>query len=136
MLLVNAKKGSSKIHELGLISCQFIPKGTRIWQLQPEFDVIMTPEKLETLSPSARAQMLYYCYYDPQKRLYILSSDDDRFTNHSETPNSALDHDGTSTVAIVDIAEGDEITWDYRNGANWHLGSDNLDQMPHEYIFD
>lgn len=121
MLLVNARKGPSRIHGHGLIAREFIPAGTRIWELRPEFDVILTEEQLSRLSPSAQEQVRYYCYgnYDASQRTYILSSDDDRFTNHSDEPNSAcVDETGRETVALRDIQPGEEITWDYRPWTN------------------
>jgi uncharacterized protein len=54
MLLVNAKKGPSKIHGMGLIAQEFIPAGTRIWELRPEFDTVLTEDQLQQLSPSAQ----------------------------------------------------------------------------------
>ena len=42
----------------------------------------------------------------------MLSSDDDRFTNHSDDPNTKCQ--GQSTFAVRDIQEGEEITNNYR----------------------
>jgi len=103
MLLVNAKKGPSKIHGIGLIAQDFIPAGTRIWELRPGFDVVLTENQLQQLSLIAQEQVRYYCYYDPRNETYVLSSDDDRFCNHSDEPNTALDDDGQSTIALRDI---------------------------------
>lgn len=116
MLLVNARMGPSRIHGMGLIAKQFIPAGTRVWELRPGFDVILTEEQLAELSPAAQEQVRYYCYgnYDPAQKVYILSSDDDRFTNHSDNPNTAMQESGRVTVAVRDIQPGEEITWDYR----------------------
>lgn len=115
MLLVNARRGPSPIHGDGLIAQEFIPAGTRIWELKPGFDVVLTEAQLADLSPAAREQVLHYCYFDPRNRTYVVSTDDDRFTNHSDDPNTTEDTDGTSSVAIRDILPGDEIIWNYRN---------------------
>jgi uncharacterized protein len=116
MLLVNARMGPSCIHGMGLIAKEFIPAGTRVWEFRPDFDLILTEEQLATLSPAAQEQVRYYSYgnYDPANRVYILSSDDDRFTNHSDTPNTAMEGSVRVTVAVRDILPGEEITWDYR----------------------
>ena len=45
--------------------------------------------------------------------LRVLSSDDDRFTNHSNDPNT-LEEGGYESYAIRDIQAGEEITWNYR----------------------
>lgn len=125
MLLINARKGPSRIHGLGLFANEFIPAGTVMWVLRPEFDVVLTEEQFQSLSPVAQEQVRYYCYYDPRHRTYVLSSDDDRFTNHSDQANSVLDADGMSTVALRDIHSGEEITWDYRawGGIDFTVGA-------------
>lgn len=115
MLLVNARRGRSPIHGDGLIAQELIPAGTRVWELHPWFDVVLTEAQFQALSPAARQQVLHYCYFDPRNNTYVLSSDDDRFTNHSDTPNTSEDVDGTSSVALRDIQPGEEITWNYRN---------------------
>lgn len=122
MLLVNAKAGPSKIHGLGLIAQEFIPKGTRIWVFQPGFDLVISEEYLQQLSETSQSQVRHYAFYDSQIRSYILSSDDDRFTNHSDDPNTQ--NDGNYTYAVRDIAPGEEITWDYRprGGADFTQG--------------
>ncbi|HMO52171.1 MAG TPA: SET domain-containing protein [Kiritimatiellia bacterium] len=132
MLLVNARKGSSKIHGQGLIAQEFIPKGTRIWEFRAGYDNTFTPEQLMALPQFARQQALYYSYFDPRTRVYVMSGDDDRHTNHSNTPNSMLDADGDSTVAARDIPAGEEITWDYRpfGGTDYHLNNSSI--LPHQ----
>ena len=133
MLLINATKGPSQIHGLGLIAREFIAEGTRIWQLNPKFDVVLSPSDLESLSDAAKDQLLFYCYFDFERQLYILSADDERFTNHSDNPNT-VDHDqDIATVAIVDIYPGEEITWSYRAMAPWHFDATHLDLLPHQY---
>jgi len=133
MLLINATKGPSQIHGVGLIAREFIAEGTRIWELNPKFDVILCPSDLESLSEAAKNQLLFYCYFDFERQLYILSSDDERFTNHSDSPNT-VDHDQeVATIAIVDIYPGDEITWNYRAMAPWHFDTAQPNLLPHQY---
>ncbi len=111
MLLVDARAGLSEVHGIGLIAQEFIPKGTRIWTFQEGFDLVIPEDELSELSEPARDQVIWYAYYEKSTKEYILSSDDDRFTNHSDTPNST--NIGEDTYAIVDIEPGVEITWDY-----------------------
>ena len=111
MLLVDARAGISEVHGIGLIAQEFIPRGTRIWTFQEGFDLVIPEDELSELSEPARDQVIWYAYYEKSTKEYILSSDDDRFTNHSDTPNSA--NIGDDTYAIVDIEPGTEITWDY-----------------------
>lgn len=111
MLLIKARAGPSKIHGLGLIAKEFIPKGTVMWKFKAGFDVEIPESLLPELSPNAQDQIEYYAYFHEELRTYVLSSDDDRFTNHSDDPNTAARHD--VMIAIRDIAEGEEITSDY-----------------------
>jgi hypothetical protein len=126
MLLVNARKGPSQIHGLGLIAHEFIPKGTRIWEFREGFDLKLTEEELAQLPSHAREQVVYYSYFDPRSGVYVVSMDDDRFTNHSNEPNVGLDDDGVFDVALRDIYPEEEITWDYRpwlSENHAHIGS-------------
>ena len=113
MLLVNAQVGASAIHGLGLFAKQFIPAGTAIWRFAPSFDVVIPEEMLSELSSTAQEQVRHYAEYFPAERKFVLSSDDDRFTNHSDNPNTAS-HGGKTSFAVRDINEGEEITHDYR----------------------
>jgi SET domain-containing protein len=112
MLHVQAHAGVSRIHGIGLFAAQFIPAGTIIWRFQPGFDLELSIEDLDRLTPVAQRQVRQYAYSSPAGARYLLSSDDDRFTNHSEEPNTHV-VDGC-TVASRDIEPGEEITTDYR----------------------
>lgn len=125
MLLIHAHAGPSPIHGLGLISDQFIPCGTTIWGFQPGFDIAISEEEHGHLPPSAQRTVDYYSYHCKAAGLHILSSDDDRFTNHEENPNSVF-IDGV-TVATRDIAAGEEITMDYSD-------FENLPALPRELL--
>jgi len=111
MLLVNAKAGPSRIHRTGLIAQEFIPKGTSVWEFMPGFDIALKEADLERLSPAAREQAMYWSYFHVATRTFVMSSDDDRFTNHSDDPNTRVV--GDCTVAVRDIRAGEEITNDY-----------------------
>lgn len=114
MLLVNARAGPSKIHGIGLIAQEFIPKGTRIWEWREGFDLKVSEEQFRQFSPAAQAQVRWYAYYNAAKHLWILSGDDDRFTNHADDANTNdCVEGGNATVASRDIRRGEEITWNY-----------------------
>ena len=112
MLYVQAKAGPSPIHGLGLIAAEFIPAGAVVWRFQPGFDVILSTEDISRLAPAAQKQVQNYAYACPFTRRFILSSDDDRFTNHSDTPNTYFE--AGCTRARRNIQPGDEITANYR----------------------
>jgi SET domain-containing protein len=111
MLLVHASAGRSRIHGKGLIARELIPAGTLVWVLRPGFDVEMTKEQFDDLAPHAREQIARYIYTDVVTGNYILCSDDARYMNHSDTPNTRTE--GHQTAAISQIEPGQEITCNY-----------------------
>jgi uncharacterized protein len=113
MLLVNAKAAPSPTHRMGLIAQSFIPKNTKVWEFMSGFDLIIPEADLARLSPTAQDQVVYWAYFDLETREFVLSGDDDRFTNHSEDPNTTVIDNGY-TIANRDIHPGDEITANYR----------------------
>jgi SET domain-containing protein len=112
MLLVEAYAGKSSIEGLGLIARAAIPANTCLWIMQPGFDVELTESQWRELSPMARAQVEKYTYIDIETGHYILCSDDAKYMNHSDTPNTVNRPDSTWTTR--DIAAGEELTTDYR----------------------
>ncbi len=117
MLLVRTKIGVSLTHGIGLFASEFIAKGSRTWKFLEGFDLRLPPSILDRLSAPARAQLLHYSYFHVQTGLYELCSDDARFFNHSDTPNTAsveLPNGEEVDVALRDIFDGEEITCDYR----------------------
>jgi uncharacterized protein len=111
MLLIKARVRPSTIHGLGLFAEQFIPSGTIIWRFQPGFDVAIPEDEINQLSAAAREQVLHYACYEARQRRFVLSSDDDRFSNHSDNPNTV--QDGDTMFACRDIVCGEEITCSY-----------------------
>ena len=111
MLMVDARRGPSSIHGLGLIAHQPVPAGTVVWKFQLYFDQLIPPDMVDRLSPPAKEQFKLYASFDDEDGYFILSGDDDRFTNHSDRPNTEVR--GSTTVAVRDIAAGEEITINY-----------------------
>jgi hypothetical protein len=111
MILVNATRGNSRIHGRGLIARDSIRAGTVIWVLQPGFDVVLTRDQFEALNANSRDQIGRYIYTDVLTGSYILCSDDAKYMNHSDTPNTRTE--GHQTIAIADIRPGEEITCNY-----------------------
>src|SRR6266478_5226023 len=97
MLLINASVGRSRIHGKGLIARELVPAGTLVWVLKRGFDVELTKDQFDELAPCAREQVARYIYTDVASGKYILCSDDAKYMNHSDTPNTRTE--GHRTVA-------------------------------------
>ena len=119
MLLVKTKLGPSEIEGIGLFAAEDIPKGTRIWDYRPGFDLEFSPEFVQALPEPAHSYALRYAYLNKFKGTYILCSDDARFFNHSATPNTTSidspDGQVNADIAARDIREGEELTTDYNS---------------------
>ena len=112
MLLVKAFAGRSSIHGTGLIAKEFIAAGTVVWILKPGFDLVLTREQLDELPPVVREQIRHFLYIDIVSGHHVLCSDDAKFMNHADSPNTTTQ--GEKTIAIRDIPVGAELTGDYR----------------------
>lgn len=116
MMLIETRVQPSGIHGLGLFAVHFIPRGTPVWKFQPGFDRAFAPEEFSALPPLAQAHTRWYAYLDPADGRRVLSGDQACFMNHSPTPNTGTPPEATPpvvTVALRDIAAGEEITCDY-----------------------
>ena len=117
MLLVRTRLATSKIHGIGLFAEEFIAQGMITWKYLEGFDLRLRQSAIDELSESAKLQTLKYAYFDEQLGLYELCSDDARFFNHADDPNTrslALPSGEEVDVAIRDIRAGEELTCDYR----------------------
>lgn len=111
MLRVKTKLSKSEREGIGLFADEFIPAGTTTWQYDPEFDVAFDKDAFNRVPPQVREQFLKYSYFDHTLGKYILCSDDQRFINHSSTPN--VISTPQKDVAVRDILAGEEIVCDY-----------------------
>lgn len=116
MLLVRTTVQASPIHGLGLFAAETIAAGTPIWTLVPVLDRVFPASALEGYPGHVRDYLEHYCEYFPETGQLVLSCDGDRFTNHSDDPNTAVqgrNAPDARVVAVRDIAEGEEITCSY-----------------------
>lgn len=103
----------SPIHGIGVFAIRDIPKGTEVVPASDFRLLTLTPGELDMLHPSVRALILDRTVFNDWQSTFKVCSPNDEarlrsFMNHSDTPNC----DGA--VALYDIAEGEEITEDYR----------------------
>jgi SET domain-containing protein len=116
MMLIDTRVRPSAIHGSGLFAVNLVPRGTAIWKFQGDFDREFTPGQFSTLSPEAQLHLRWFAFFDAAKNCWILSGDHACFMNHASDPNTGTTADATLpvvTVALRDIAAGEELTCDY-----------------------
>src|SRR5690349_1099105 len=117
MLLVRTRVAPSPIHGLGLFAAEAIPRGTPIWRFQPGFDRAYSREEFAQLPALAREHLRWFTYFDKAQDALIKSGDLCCFMNHADEPNTGTGASLTEpvvTIALRDIAAGEELTCDYR----------------------
>jgi uncharacterized protein len=113
---------------MGLFAVKFIPRGVPIWKFQPGFDHDFSAAQFAALPPLAQAHTRWFCFVSKMDGHVILSGDHACFINHSENPNTGAPPHAKPpvvTVALRDIAAGEEITCNYHDydaDAPWKLG--------------
>jgi len=113
MLLVPTYIAPSHIEGVGVFAAQPIKAGTLIWRHEPSFDRSFTREAVEQMGPVQRDYVERYGYTHMRDRnLVVVESDNGRFMNHSENPNTDFTRPDCGH-AIRDIDAGEEITCDY-----------------------
>lgn len=110
MLLVKTYIAKSHIQGMGLYAYDFIPKGTKIWELTEGVDRVLSQRELDEQPEVIKDFLETYCYR--HKGYYILCVDNGRFINHSYESNTD-DTSGPYTIAKRDIKPGEEITSNY-----------------------
>lgn len=117
MLLVRTRVAPSPIHGLGLFAAETILAGTPIWRFQPGFDLAVTLAEFDRLPQPAQEHLRWFAYFDETRGAYLKSGDLCCFMNHAPIPNTGAVPATTEpvlTVALRDIAAGEELTCDYR----------------------
>jgi uncharacterized protein len=125
--LVGVKFRSSPVHGFGVFAGERIRKGARIWEFDDSMR-ISTALDLAALPPDWLAFALHGGYYHRPADRLIWYDDGMQFMNHASDgrANAGLDHwpsiEGDHTVALRDIAEGEEIFEDYGFWADGNFG--------------
>jgi SET domain-containing protein len=116
VLLVRTSVRQSPIHGLGVFAEEDIPDGAILWRFDPMLDRLIPEEELGGMPDHLVEFIEVYSEYFPELRVLVLSGDNDRFTNHSNDPNTevVLPNGPEALVrARRAIAAGEEITCDY-----------------------
>ena len=114
MLTIKTKIGPSKIDGIGFFAYQPISKGTVVWKYDPSIDRLLSKDEVMKLDGPIQERFHNYAFFDKKYNKYMFCGDDGRFFNHSDTPNCD-DGEDDITIALCDIAEGEELTVDYRS---------------------
>jgi SET domain-containing protein len=113
MLLISTYVAQSPIQGLGVYAGESVAAGRLIWTLNPKFDIFVHQQEIEGLPPHMRDYLARYTYpHLEMAEVVILDSDNGKFMNHSLTPNTDF-RIFDKGYALVDIAEGDELTCNY-----------------------
>ncbi|HSY17717.1 MAG TPA: SET domain-containing protein [Candidatus Acidoferrales bacterium] len=116
MMLIATRVAPSIIHGTGLFAVKAVPKNTPVWTFQSGFDHDFSPEQIAALPPPAQAHTRWFGFINKGDGHAILSGDHACFMNHSASPNTGAPRDAmvpVVTVALRDIAAGEEITCNY-----------------------
>ena len=116
MMLIRTRVGPSAIQGQGLFAIEAVPRGTPVWRFEPDFDRVFTAAQLATFPPAVREHLHWFGFFSREDGSVTLSGDHSCFMNHSPTPNTGAPPEAMepiTTVALRDIAVGEEITCDY-----------------------
>jgi len=114
MLYIKTYIDKSPIHGIGLFAAEDIPKGTLVWQMH-YLDMVLEKEDFEKLPKTAQDFIRNHGDWDIRRQQITMSFDNDKFINHSFTPNlDDVYYEKTEkTYANRNILKGEEITINY-----------------------
>ena len=113
MLMIDTYVSHSPIQGFGVFAAEPVAQGHMLWLLNPKFDVFIAESEIETLPPHMRHYLARYAYpHMDRPGVLVLDSDNGKFMNHSEMPNTDFCIFDRG-FAIEDIAAGEEITCNY-----------------------
>lgn len=113
MLLIRTYVAPSSIEGVGVFAGEAISRGTVIWRFDPAFDRLVSKRELDSAPPHIRELYHRYCYPYPYDRsLLIYETDNGRFMNHADNPNTDFSTADAGWV-LRDVAAGDELTCNY-----------------------
>ena len=124
MFLITTRIDKSPIHGIGVFSVSGVSAGATVWRFEPLFDKTIREVDLPRFPEHVQQHILIHAEHFPELGVYRLSSDEDKYMNHSDRPNLQVTQDDF-LVALRDIAPGEELTIDYGEiGMIHHIAKD------------
>jgi len=114
MIIVPTYLNKSEIHGFGVFAKGFIPRGAKVWEFNPTFDITFTEQQFEALPPATRAEIEIHLYQPEPGGLLYYESTMGKYMNHSREANVDFSEIGVGW-ATRDIQAGEELTCDYRH---------------------
>lgn len=114
MIVVPTHLDKSPIHGFGVFASDFIPRGAKVWEYNPVFDITFTEEEFEKLPPSVKQEVEIHLYQPEAGGLLYYESTMGKYMNHSREANVDFTEVGAGW-ATRDIRKGEELTCDYRH---------------------
>lgn len=150
MLLIKTVIAPDRWGGQGLFASAPIKKGTRVWTYTPQTVLFYSIEAFKALSIEERATIKDHVWSASLAgvRGLVYSLDDDRYTNHSFTPNLGSlpeaperdpDHPNfglDDQYALFDIAAGEELTMDYFSLVQGEVAALYLREVPEVMQFE
>jgi SET domain-containing protein len=89
MLVIKTFIDKSPIHGIGLFAAEDVPEGTIVWTFNPRIDSIIRKDEIGDVPEHVREFLTKYSWTDSDGHFRI-GVDNDRFINHSSTPNTVF----------------------------------------------
>ncbi len=128
MLKVKTTVRPSNIAGYGLFLAEFIPKGTVVWEFQPEVDRIFEDPEIAELDDAGLKKLMFHAYLNSSTGKVVWCGDGALYMNHSEQPTLLVVDNGKpegACIAARDLWPGEELTcnyYDFDGVADWKLG--------------
>ena len=90
-------------------------QGELIAKASPKLELEIKPSIFKKLEEKEKQEILYWGYFDEDKRRYCVDFDNTKFINHSKDGNITQEHGHHSMYLIAkrDIKVGEELTQNY-----------------------
>lgn len=117
-LIIKTLIKESSTQGFGLFTDENLDEGQKIYFDDPNFEKIIFHDEKLKMPPETQLFIETFAPFNKDGKFYYLNTDNSRFWNHSENPNTVfVRENGThlgSVFTLRAIAKGEELTADYR----------------------